>query len=87
MYFISQASAMPITHHPPTLGPQTPQKGAPSPAQPSPPPPRTESKDRDSGRESTQSTITSTTSAVSARARLTLRQTAVLARWCRLCAA
>lgn len=57
-----QASAMPLTHHPPVLGTPTPQKNAPSPAQPSPPPPRSETKEsRDQLRETSQSAHTSTT--------------------------
>ncbi|WAR22781.1 NOL4L-like protein [Mya arenaria] len=55
------ASAMPITHHPPAIGAQTPQKGTPSPAQPSPPPPRADIKDRDSS----QLALTSSSSTAS----------------------
>ncbi|KAL4235645.1 Nucleolar protein 4 [Mactra antiquata] len=59
------ASAMPITHHPPTVGSQNiSQKSS---AQPSPPPPRAESKDsgKEHSRESSQSAITSTASTLS----------------------
>lgn len=67
-----QASAMPITHHPPSAGSQSnisaSQKSSSIPAQPSPPPPpRSEAKDsaKDQSRESSQSVLTSTTPTLS----------------------
>lgn len=64
------ASAMPITHHPPTVVTQaslsTPQKTSAS-AQPSPPPARSEAKDssKEQARDTSQSVLTSTTSSLS----------------------